>query len=254
MPLKFGKSSESQLQIAAESVLAEIGAGTGLRILHVTDLHNRTAAFTAWRILTKTLSPDLTVCTGDLCGIGGPLERLLMSRWLGKFERPNVLAPGNHDSRATFDAFNAAGGVVLSAERTVDVGGCRVWGYEDPNRTKLIMGPRYDPSLCRRAARLNVDALARIEGPFLIAIHNELMVESVPDTCPLVLSGHFHSARVRREGSTLFVRSGTTGGRSKYSNAIRFAVIDCDRTNRVPNQVWLAEIQKERAKVIPAEI
>lgn len=252
--MKLEKHLEIRLRPAAEEVAAEIGDRTGVRILHVTDVHNRTAAFTAWRVLTKTLSPDLVVCTGDLCGIGGAAERFLMSKWLRKFERPHVLAPGNHDSKATFEAFKTAGGVVLSANEAVEAGGCRVWGYADPNRTKLVIGPRYDPSLCRRAALANSEVLSRVQGPFLIAVHNELMVTSVPESCPLVLSGHFHSARVRREGKTLFVQSGTTGGRSKYSNTMRFAIIDLDRTHLAPQRVWLAEIQKYRAKVSPADI
>ena len=245
---------DSRLRPAAEEVATEIGNRSGLRILHVTDVHNRTAAFTAWRLLTRTLAPDLVVCTGDLCGIGGPLERFLLSKWLRKFERPHVLAAGNHDSKATVEAFIAAGGVVLEANEVVAAGGCRIWGYTDPNRTKLIIGPRYDPSLCRKAALANSEFLSRVEGPFLIAVHNELMVSSVPTSCPLVLSGHFHSARVRREGDTLFVRSGTTGGRSKYSNAMRFAIIDVDNVLLRVQRVWLAEIHKDGAKVVAAEI
>lgn len=250
--MKLEKHLERRLRPAAENVAAEIGNPAGLRILHVTDVHNRTTAFTAWRLLTKTLSPDLVVCTGDLCGIGGALERFLMSKWLGNFERPHVLAPGNHDSQGTAEAFKTAGGVVLSANEAVEAGGFRIWGYADPNRTKLVIGPRYDPSLCRKAALANSEDLSRIEGPFLIAVHNELMVSSVPENCTLVLSGHFHSARVRRERETLFVRSGTTGGRSKYSNAMRFAIIDLDREQFAPQRVWLAEIHKYKATVVPA--
>lgn len=252
--MKLEKQLETRLRPAAEDVAIEVGDRTGLRILHVTDVHNRTDAFTAWRILTRTLAADLVVCTGDLCGIGGALERFLMSKWLRRFERPHVLAPGNHDSKATSEAFKTAGGVVLSANEVVEAGDCRIWGYADPNRTKLVIGPRYDPSLCQRAALANSEVLSRIKDPFLIAVHNELMVSSVPESCTLVLSGHFHSSRVSREGETLFVRSGTTGGRSKYSNAMRFAIIDLDRVQLAPQRVWLAEIQKYRAKVVAAEI
>lgn len=251
--MRPGKLRESRLQHAAGRIGDEIGAAHGLRILHVTDFHNRRSAFWLLHALCKSVSPDVVVCTGDLSGIGGPIERFLLSQWLGRFSCPSVLAPGNHDSKATSYAFAKAGGVLLTPKRVAELGGLRVWGYRDPNRTRLVIGPRYDPSLCERSARERAGDMAGLETPFVVAVHNELMVPRVPGSFPLVLSGHFHSARIRREAGTLYVRTGTTGGRSKYSDAMRSAVIDVDRRDFAPNAVWLNEVMDDRVKVTKAD-
>jgi len=177
-----------------------------------------------------------------------------LSRWLERWPPGSVLALGNHDSSATADAFRKAGGSVLTPEAFIEVEGIRFWGYQDPNRTKLIIGPRYDPSLCERAWERVRAKTSSVPKPFVIAVHNELMAGEPPPGCPLVLAGHFHSPRIRRLGPTLYVRAGTTGGRSKRSKAMHFAIVDVAQQTLEPQAVWLVEVEGSATKVVPVQL
>jgi len=220
----------------------------------VSDLHNRSLAFSLTAELAGSITATVVVNTGDLCGIGGPLERFLLSRWLEKWPAGSILAPGNHDSSSTADAFRKAGGSVLSPEAFIEVQGIRFWGYPDPNRTKLVIGPRYDASLCERASEEVQARTSSVPRPFVIAVHNELMAGKPPAGCPLVFAGHFHSPRIRRLGPTLYVRAGTTGGRSKRSKAMHFAIVDVAQQTLEPQAVWLVEVEGSATKVVPVQL
>lgn len=143
---------------------------------------------------------------------------------------------------------------MLSPEKAIEAGGVRFWGYADPNRTRLLIGPRYDPSLCVRASEGVRDLTAGIPRPFVIAVHNELMVGEPPPGCPLVLAGHFHAPRVRKQDSALWVRAGTTGGRSKRSKAMHFAIVDVAQQTLEPQAVWLVEVEGSATKVVSVQL
>lgn len=212
--------------------LPDLGPADGIRILHVSDSHNRRAAFR----LEADLPADLVVNTGDLCGIGGPIERFILRR-LVRIRKPTVLAPGNHDSRTTMGEMARLGAVVLDRPRLAESGGVRIWGYPDPNRSRMLLGPRYQSDLCRAEARRTAPELLRIAEPFVIAVHHEAMVDEFPEVCPLVLTGHFHSPRVQRRRHALLVRTGSTGGRNGRRGAMHFSVIDIDPQTYAPRAV-----------------
>lgn len=241
--------------LAITSEISErIGDPQGVRILHVSDLHNRSGAFFLTARLARSVSASVVVNTGDLSGIGGPLERFLLSRWLKEWPLESVVALGNHDSAATAEAVRKAGGSVLSPDSSVQVAGITFWGYRDPNRTRLVIGPRYDPSLCEQASNQVEEKTSSVPRPFVIAVHNELMVGRPPPGCPLVLCGHFHSPRVRKLGTTLYVRAGTTGGRSKRSKEMHFAILDLARDTLEANSVWLLEVDGLDTKVTEVQV
>ena len=184
-------------------------------MLHVSDLHNRPAAFRLVSRLGRALAPTLVVNTGDLSGIGGPFEVALL-RALGRAGCPTVFAPGNHDSELTEREMRRLGAEVLSEPRLVAVGGVRVWGYRDPNRT-VLFGPPYDPG---RSRPLAAEVRPPGDAPYVIAVHRERMVEAVPPAVPLVLCGHIHAPAVRSEGATVFVRPGSAGGDNPWSGPV----------------------------------
>lgn len=200
--------------------------------MHVSDSHNRRAAFR----LEAELRADLVVNCGDLCGIGGPIERFVLRR-LVRIQKPTVLAPGNHDSKTTMQEMTRLGAVVLDRPRLVEAGGVRIWGYPDPNRSRMLLGPRYQTALCQTEAHRTAPLLREIARPFVIAVHNEAMVDEIPSQCPLGLAGHFHSPRVRRKGDALVVRAGSTGGRNGRWGAMHFSVIDVDPDTYEPRAV-----------------
>ena len=59
---------------AARLVVEACGPPGGARLLHVTDLHNRPPAFRLVSALCRTMALRLVVTTGDLSGLGGPVE------------------------------------------------------------------------------------------------------------------------------------------------------------------------------------
>lgn len=231
---------------AAGDVARAVGPAEGLRILHVTDVHNRIRGFRFAGALARALRPALVVDTGDAAGIGGPVEGALLLL-LSRVGFPRVFAPGNHDSPDTAAAMRRLGAEVLDRPRLAAAGGVRVWGYPDPNRSPLF-GPAYDPGRCRAAAR-RVRPPDRTGGPYVVAVHNELMVEEVPPDVPLVLSGHGHRPRVRRCGTTLFVRTGSTGGGGPLGGPLHAAVIDVAPSTFRPTGLWLLNLSGRKVTV-----
>lgn len=184
--------------------------------------------------------PAVTINTGDLSGVGGIFERGLV-RALGRLVNPHVFAPGNHDGAVTVAAMAGAGALVLDEPRVVEVSGLRIWGYADPNRTRFGRGDSYRNELCEAAAAA-VEAPSE-QGPMIVAVHNELMLPALAQS-PLVLCGHLHAGSVRRVGSALVVRSGSTGGGGPFGGALHFAIIDVEPESHVPLSVWMGNVGK----------
>lgn len=212
----------------------------------MTDLHNRPSGFLFARALAEALGPDLVVDTGDLSGVGGLPERALL-RALAPMPSPRVLAPGNHDSATTLAEMRRLGAVVIDRPRLVEVSGVRVWGYPDPNRSPLF-GPPYDPDLCRAAAR-STRPPGEEAGPYVVAVHNALMVGDLPPQVRCVLSGHAHSPRVRWREGVLHLRPGSTGGGGPFGGALGAGVVDLEPGSYVPVAAWLVSLEGGRTAV-----
>jgi predicted phosphodiesterase len=239
---------------AARLVAEACGPPRGTRLVHVSDLHNRPAAFRLVSALCRTVDPALIVATGDLSGLGGPVEWALLTV-LARWPVPLVFAPGNHDSALTQRCLRRTrggstppdrrGAEVLSEPRLVTVAGVRVWGYPDPNRT-VLGGPGYNPGLAREAAS---EVRPPDEGGYLIAVHSDRLVAAVPPGVHLVLCGHLHSPEVRRVGHALLVRPGAAGGTNPWSGPVRAAVVDVAVPVHAPVGVWLVEIDRQACRV-----
>jgi predicted phosphodiesterase len=234
----------------AQTVAHLCGSPRGIRILGVSDFHNRIRGFRFAADLCRALHPQLVINTGDLSGIGGPFESWLLRSFL-RIHSPYIVALGNHDSRVTISELRRLGAEVLDEPRLTTVGGVRVWGYRDPNRTRLFGAP-YTSELCRTSARnIRPPEEAR---PYVIAVHNELMVEEAPSGVPLVISGHYHSPRVHRQGETLFFRVGSTGGGGPFGGPLHAVVVDLAPTEQVPLAAWLVRVDGTNAEVKPVNV
>ncbi|MCW3042300.1 MAG: metallophosphoesterase [Actinobacteria bacterium] len=220
------------------------GQPRGTRILHVTDLHNRPAAFRLVSALCRTMTVRLIVTTGDLSGLGGPVEWTLLSA-LTRWPAPVVFAPGNHDSDLTQRCMRRLGAEVLSEPRLVTVAGVRVWGYPDPNRT-VLFGAAHNRELAREAA---AEVRPPRGDPYVIAVHSERMVSEIPPGVRLMLCGHLHSRDVRVAGDAVIVRPGAAGGTNPWSGPVRAAVVDLDLPAHAPLGIWLVEIDGNRCRV-----
>lgn len=226
--------------------------GPCVRILQISDLHNSVRGFRFASALAEAVEPDLIVDTGDLSGVGGFPEVLLL--WmLHRIRRSQVLAPGNHDSATTNRVLRRMGAVVLDRPMLAEIAGVRIWGYADPNRSPMG-GPPYSLELARRAAR-SVRPPEGV-GPYLIAVHDDAMVGRLPPEATMVLSGHGHVSRVWRRGSAVHLRCGSTGGGGPFGGPLQAAVIDLSLPGHRPRHIWLVETDGRTVSVgeaLPAE-
>lgn len=218
-----------------------LGTRVGVRILHVTDIHNRASGLKALGMLADQLIPDLIVDTGDVSGFPGPWQDL----FLGIYHRvrgPYVFAPGNHDDARTKRLIRRRGADVLVLPTTVEVAGLRVWGYQDPNRTRWGRGDEYSVDLTRQAAAENRPSV----GPVVAAVHSADMVEA-DDAIGLVLCGHVHAPRIWSRRGTTFMRPGSSGGGGPFGAALRFGVVDVDPVTHKPVAAWFLRIEGKQA-------
>lgn len=229
---------------ASRLVAGACGPPRGTRLVHVTDLHNRPAAFRLVPALCRTLQPALVVTTGDLSGLGGPAESALLTA-LARWPVPVVFAPGNHDSALTERRMCTLGAEVLSEPRMVTVAGVSIWGFRDPNRT-VLRGPAYNPELAREAGRANRPPM---EGHYIIAVHSDRMVAGIPEGVRLVLCGHLHGPDVRREGEAVILRPGAAGGTNPWSGPVRAAVVDLELPAHTVAGMWTLEMDRGRCTV-----
>src|SRR5207302_82284 len=79
------------------------------------------AAFRLVSALCRTMALRLVVTTGDLSGLGGPVEWAMLGA-LARWPAPVVFAPGNHDSELTQRRMRRLGAEVLSAPGLGTVG------------------------------------------------------------------------------------------------------------------------------------
>lgn len=235
---------------AARAIAAHIGPPAGLRILHVTDLHNRPGGLMLCRELTRQLLPDVVVNTGDLSGLGCIAETALIGLF-GSVPAALVFAPGNHDSPAAAALYGALGACVMDRPVICTVGQIRLWGYPDPNRTRLLRGSDYEEARCAESAEIIVPP--QREGPLVAAVHNELMVKPCP-AVPVVLAGHYHHPKVFRTGPTLVVRTGSTGGGGVYPGPIHASVVEIQPGSYEPRAVWLAKCSGGETTVEPVRL
>jgi predicted MPP superfamily phosphohydrolase len=229
---------------AARLIADACGLPRGARLLHVTDLHNRPAAFRLVSALCRTMPVRLVVTTGDLSGLGGPVEWAVLGA-LARWDAPVVFSPGNHDSELTQRRMRRLGAEVLSAPKLVTVARVRVWGYPDPNRT-VLFGAGYRPELATEAA---AKVRPPVGDPYLIAVHSDRMVAAIPPGVRLLLCGHLHGPEVRLAGDAVIVRPGAAGGTNPWSGPVRAAVVDLDLPAHAPRGIWLVEVDGRRCRV-----
>jgi len=230
--------------IAAE-VARQIGPAEGLRILHVSDLHNRRAGFRLVRELAIAVLPVAVVNTGDVSGLGSYAEGLWIA-WFCDLPAPLVFAGGNHDSSGIGSKLRRVGACILDGS-ICRVDGLAFWGYPDPNRTRLRQREDYQVALLDQSR--NRFWPPETQEPVIGAVHHERMASTPAVNCPLVLSGHIHSQKVHRLGPTLYVRCGSTGGGGPFGGPLEAAVIDVEASSLQPRAVWLVQARGKEASV-----
>ena len=181
----------------------------GIRVLHVSDIHNNPAAFDFIEKVAGSFKIDLIIDTGDLTDYGTEPETELASR-AASLPVPYLFVPGNHDSSPVTGALNRAGVSVLE-NGLIEIAGLRVAGIADPSSTGPQMGVVPESALREASEAVYRDFAGETVRPDLLAVHHPLMGELFIGKIPLILSGHTHQASVKFEQGSVLVNAGTAG-------------------------------------------
>lgn len=184
-------------------------ADSGIRVLHVSDIHNNPAAFNFIEKVVASFQIDLIIDTGDLTDYGTELETEFSARF-ASLPVPYLFVPGNHDSPRVLDFVRREGVIVLDGA-PVEVGGLRVAGIADPSAANLAMETAPEHILRKNAFAAARDFATAGEAPDVLAVHHPLIGEQLIGKVPLILSGHTHRASFRSEGGSILVNAGTAG-------------------------------------------
>jgi len=181
-----------------------------VRILHISDIHNNPLAGDFVKVLVKGLSPDLIMNTGDITDMGTALELKLMDSLKG-FNKPHFFVSGNHDSQEVVEELKREFNLrVLDGDIAVH-GKLRIIGFGDP-KAEVSFDAEVDPEETREAAvKITEKILKMKKRPDVLMIHNPDIGRAAAGLVPVILSGHAHSIRAERIGSSVLIVAGTTG-------------------------------------------
>jgi predicted phosphodiesterase len=195
--------------------LQPVVGGDELRVLHISDVHLNTLGLDFAVQLARGFDVDLVVDTGDLTSFGTPLEEAIVDQ-MPRFGRPYVFVPGNHDHEALSERIEALpNGIVLDGEaRSIE--GLDIYGLRHPVFTEDQRQAVDHTEFVDRAQAAGERIIRDLRGlgrrVDVVAVHDDRMAEDLAGRVPLVISGHYHRARVRLVDGTLFMRAGSTGG------------------------------------------
>ncbi|BDI28585.1 phosphohydrolase [Capsulimonas corticalis] len=184
-----------------------------VRVLHISDIHNNTAAIDFVKELAQKFQVNFVVDTGDLSDYGSPVEAPL-AREVGALRAPYLFVAGNHDSQTTIAAVRANPNAIILNGQPVVVDGLTVLGLPDPSSMRPGIGSVDTPlAALRDASGALAGDIARMPAPpDLVCVHNPLEEASLEGRVPVILCGHLHRAYINTVGETVICNAGTTGG------------------------------------------
>ena len=202
---------------------------TGIRVLHISDMHLNPAAWTVVKTIVEQFDIDVVVDTGDLTDWGSEPEASYVSSIAG-LQRPYVYVRGNHDSAATTAAVAREPNAIVLDRSVATVAGLTFAGIGDPRFTPDKSTNENSGGADRRRERalltesgegLAATILEHQQPVDVAVVHDPASAGPLAFATPLVLAGHLHRREVRRldgpEGGptnhrTLLMTEGSTGG------------------------------------------
>ncbi len=182
---------------------------SGLRVLHVSDIHNNPAAFDFIEKVVISFNIDFIIDTGDLTDYGTELETDMVSR-VSSLPVPYLFVPGNHDSPQVIETMQREGAIILGNE-LIELMGLRIAGVADPSSESSLMAIAPEQVLRETAATAYLDYASGEDSPDIIAVHHPLTGSPFIGVSPVILSGHTHRAQVLFEQGSALINAGTTG-------------------------------------------
>ena len=199
----------SELYATVEGFSA-VDAGDGLRILHVSDIHDNVAAYDLVESVAKGFSVDFIVDSGDITDLGTGPEADLVTR-LGSIETPYLWVAGNHDSPTVVSRMKAIENVT-ALDGLHKVAGVEVMGFPDP-QAMAPTGIIPDSEANQRVAKDIEQALLSLESsPDVLVVHSPESAERAAGKVPLILTGHTHRASIKSKNGSRILNPGTAGG------------------------------------------
>lgn len=189
--------------------LSPVAGGEGLRVLHVSDIHNNPAAFDFMEKVISSFDIDMVIDTGDFTDYGTELESELVTR-VASIPVPYLFVPGNHDSPRVIEAMEREGITVL-ANDLVEVNGLRIAGFADPSSSGPFMDVVPEATLRQVGASAYNLLAGEASMPDVVAVHHPMMGEPFVGKVPVILSGHTHRAQVKFDQNSAMINAGTTG-------------------------------------------
>ncbi|HZK17854.1 MAG TPA: metallophosphoesterase [Clostridia bacterium] len=188
-------------------------APEGLRILHVSDIHNNPAAFDFILKITDAFDVDLVVDTGDISDLGTPLEALLLDM-LNQLEIPYLFVPGNHETPDITLALKQYKQVrVIENKGSYEHKGLSITGIADPVSTgyEVNLSVEFDWAAYLESIGFQDNTVGE-DPPDLIAVHNPESIEYMKRKSPVILTGHTHKTAITEQAESVVISAGTTGG------------------------------------------
>ncbi len=183
----------------------------GLKVLHVSDIHNNPAAYDFVDQITRSFGVDMVIDTGDLSDFGTPIEARLANR-LSSLVVPYVFVAGNHDSPEIIKALRRIRNVViLDGKGIQSVRGIKMIGIGDPSSKTSEIVPPPGETIELYVAKIEALLTAVQETPDLLAVHNPAIGRPFAGRVPVILHGHDHRLQISEKNGSVIISAGTTG-------------------------------------------
>lgn len=214
----------------------------GLKILHVSDIHNNPAAYDFIAQIADSFGVDVIVDTGDISDFGTPLEAKLVQR-LQELKVPYLFVAGNHDSPAILEALQNINNVLVVNDRIFNVKGINFAGINDPASVSTRVIPPPEEKITEYANRLR--GLIRVSEvcPDILMVHNPWLARQFAGQVPVILYGHNHRYSIDEGKGSVLVNAGTTG-----AAGVRGLI----ETNEIPYSLALLHFKKDSAWTLVA--
>lgn len=190
-------------------------AANAIPVLWVSDIHDNPEAFTVMQSIVAEFGAKAVVDTGDISDHGTAAEDRLFDP-ISQLGVPYVYVRGNHDSLVTQRYLARLGNVhVLDNGAVEQVAGLRWAGTGDPNFTpdrSVDYGHGSDPALLTAGTALTESIQASRQPVDVALVHEPTMAGPLAGSVPLVLDGHVHHRAHRRDGPTVTLTQGSSGG------------------------------------------
>lgn len=215
------------------------------RLLLISDIHNNPLGLLIAEELATRFEVDGILNAGDFTDRGTAPEGELFASF-GDLGLPQVIAPGNHEDRATLERAKRIPDAIVfePGNDLAEIAGITVIGAADPNAFFIDSNPFNElaeervPVLCEGLAARWADV-----RPQVVLVHDPRLGECAAERAReegaiLVFAwGHLHAPAYEQRGTMISVSPGSSGAAGFKSDVVLpygFSLLEFDRTSGEP--------------------